>query len=177
MAHSVLLIPVREAEFVVRPRLERVAPTYLPTDPDEVAAHITLLGPFADLAQLDDGVLSELLSFFADVTPFEFRLTKVCSFPGGLTYLAPDPASPFRQLTHELSRQFPEFPPYGGEFDQVVPHLSVGTAEHSDPPDQVASELSFRLPITAHAQEAALYWYEQEGCRVVETFPFGTTAA
>ena len=44
---------------------------------------------------------------------------------GGTVYLAPSPAAPFRQLTHELFRRFPEHPPYGGAFDDVVPHLSV----------------------------------------------------
>lgn len=177
MAHSLLLIPVPEVDFVVRPRLERDAPESLSPDPDETTAHITLLGPFADRDRIDDGLLAELRSFFADVTAFEFKITDVSRFPDGVTYLCPEPASPFRQLTHELTRRFPEYPPYGGAFDDVVPHVSVGTSTHSDPPDLVRAELGFRLPITAHARQAALFWCEPNASRTVETFPFGTTAA
>ena len=55
-----------------------------------VVAHVTLLGPFADLAALDDGVLS-VHTFFGDVVPFGFELTGVSQFPEGATYLTPSP--------------------------------------------------------------------------------------
>lgn len=175
MPQSVLLIPVPEADFAVRPRLAREAPELLPADEDETAAHITLLCPFAAPEQLDEGVLAELGDLFADVTPFAFALTEVSSFPGGVTYLAPDPAGPFRQLTHELSTRFPEYPPYGDVFDEVVPHLTVSTLV--DGADRVRAELRPRLPVRAQARQAALYWFEPGGTRRLATFPFGTTAA
>lgn len=176
MAHSLLLIPVPEAEFVVRPRLDRRSPEYLPPGPDETTAHITLLGPFADRGAVDHGLISELQEFFADVLPFAFALTGISQFPGGTTYLSPDPAGPFRQLTHELHRHFPEFPPYGGAFDDVVPHLSVPILAGEEV-DKLRFELAPRLPISAHAREAALYWWEPGASRTLETFTFGTTAA
>jgi hypothetical protein len=176
MAHSLLMVPVREAEFVVRPRLERRSPEYLPPDPDETVAHITLLGPFADLADIDDGLVSELRDFFADVLPFAYRLTGISEFPGGTTYLSPQPSAPFRQLTHELHRRFPEFPPYGGQFDDVIPHVSVPIPDDEDV-DTLRFELGPRLPIDAHAREASLLWWEPGKVRSLETFTFGTTAA
>lgn len=176
MAHSLLLIPVPEAESVVRPRLERHSPEYLSPDPDETTAHITILGPFADLDSIDEGLVSELRGFFADVLPFAFRLTAICELRGGTTYLSPEPAAPFRVLTHELCRRFPEFPPYGGGFEEVVPHLSVPIPD-GEAVDNLRFELETRLPISAHAREAALYWREPRASRTLETFPFGTTAA
>lgn len=176
MAHSLLLIPVPDAEFLVRPRLERHSAEYLPLDPDETAAHITLLGPFTDPGDIDAGVISELRDFFADVLPFAFELTSICEFPSGTTYLSPEPAAPFRTLTHELAKRFPEFPPFGGRFDDVVPHLSVPIPEGEDP-GQLRFELEHRLPIGAHAREAALFWSEPGRSRTLETFEFGTTAA
>lgn len=176
MAHSLLLIPVPEAEFVVRPRLERSSPEYLSPDADETAAHITLLAPFADLRAVEHGLVSELRELFADVVQFAFRLTEISRFPDGTTYLSPEPAGPFRQLTHELSKRFPEFPPYGGEFDDVIPHLSVSVPEGEDL-DKLRFELGPRLPISAHAREAALFWCEPGASRTLETFSFGTTAA
>ena len=173
MAHSLLLIPVPELEFVVRPRLERRSPERLPLDEDEVIAYITLLGPFADLDAIDDGLISELQSFFSDVLPFGFELTGISTFPGGATYLSPEPATPFRQLTHELTRLFPE---YAGGFTDVVPHLIVPMPAGEDV-EQLRFEVGPRLPISAHAREAALYWWEPHHRRILETFTFGTTAA
>lgn len=176
MAHSLILIPVPEAEFVVRPRLERGWAEHLPAGPEETAAHITLLGPFAALDAIDDGLVYELGSFFADVLPFAFEITGIREFPGGATYLTPEPAAPFRTLTHELFKRFPEYPPYGGAFDDVVPHLTVPIPQGEDV-DQLRFEVGPRLPISAHAREAVLYWREPGAGRTLETFPFGTTAA
>lgn len=176
MAHSLLLIPVPELESVVRPRLHRRSPEFVAEDPEDVTAHITLLGPFADLADIDQGMVSELRSFFADVTPFAFELTGISRFPGGGTYLTPEPAGPFRRLTHELFRRFPEYPPYSGQFDDVVPHLTVPLPEGEDA-DTLRFQVAPRLPIWAYAREAALFWWEANHSHTVETFPFGTTAA
>ncbi len=176
MAHSLVMIPVPELDPVVRPRLARSSPGLVPADPDDPVAHITLLGPFASHAHLTDGVLDELADFFADVTPFGFSLRDVARFPGGTVYLAPDPAAPFRSLTHELMHRFPEYPPYGGAFDEVVPHLSVPLPDDEDE-DSLRRELSLRLPITAHALEASLYWWSEDGSRTLATFPFGMSAA
>lgn len=176
MPHSLLSLPVPELDALVRARLARRSPDEVPADPDDVVAHITLLSPFADRADVAPGVLSELRWFFADVTPFAFALASVNRFPSGTVYLAPSPSAPFRQLTHELFRRFPEFPPYGGAFDDVVPHLSVPLLEGEDV-EAVEHELAPMLPVTAHAREAALYWWEPGSSGTIETFPFGTTAA
>jgi 2'-5' RNA ligase len=167
MAHSVLLIPVPELETVVRSRLPDEA---VAVDPETVHAHITLLGPFAPHDAITDGLRSELRSLFGDVTPFRFELTEVCRFPAGTWYLSPEPATPFRQLTLALSRRFPEYPPYGGAFDDVVPHLTL-------PGDEEPFGMRQRLPASARAAEAALFWFEPGASRTLDVFPFGTSAA
>jgi 2'-5' RNA ligase superfamily protein len=176
MPHSLLSVPVPELDALVRARLRLRSPGEVPADDDDPVAHITLLSPFADRDGLTSGVLSELRWFFADVTPFTFALTSVNRFPGGTVYLAPSPAAPFRQLTHELFRRFPEHPPYGGAFDDVVPHLSVPLLEGEDLAS-VEREVGPRLPVTAQAREAALYWWEPGSSGTIETFPFGTSVA
>ena len=175
-ASSCLIVPVPELEAVVRPRLQRSSPEHLFPRPDDVHAHVTLLAPFAGEDALDDGMTGELAALFGDVTAFEFRLTRVAEFPGGVTYLTPEPAAPFRALTHELCQRFPEFPPYGGAFDEVVPHLTV-PMRHGEDPSAVRRELEPRLPVTAVAREVALVWYEPGALRVLERFAFGSTAA
>jgi hypothetical protein len=181
-AYSCLVVPVPELEPVVRPRLARTAPTYLFRDqdggPDEARthAHVTLLAPFAGEGEIDDGMLRELDSFFADVTAFTFRLTAVGKFDGGATYLTPDPSGPFRRLTRQLVARFPEYPPFGGAYGEVMPHISVPVPA-DETPESVQADLEARLPITATAREAQLVWFEPEGMRVLARFPFSTSAA
>lgn len=176
MAHSLLTVPVPELDKVVRDRLAHRSPEDLPLEPGDTVAHVTLLGPFARREQITAGVLTELGRFFADVTPFSYALTGVSRFPGGTVYLSPSPAAPFRQLTHELARRFPEHPPYGGAFGDVVPHLSIPLLPDEDL-ETVERELAPMLPVTAYAREAALYWWEPGAGGTLEVFPFGTTAA
>jgi len=176
MAHSLLMVPVPELDAVVRRRLELREPEHLPLQADDIAAHVTLLAPFGSREQVTEGVLAELRRFFSDVTPFDYKLTRVSRFPGGTVYVTPEPAAPFRQLTLELTRRFPEHPPYAGAFGDVVPHLSVPLLPDEDVTD-VEAELADRLPVSVHAQEAALYWWEDGACGTLETFAFGTSAA
>jgi len=149
-----IIVPVREAETVVRPRAMIAAPELLPAD---------------------DGVLSELAGFFGDVTGFAFRLTSVTEFPDGAVYLTPEPHDVFRRLTLGLHRLFPEFPPYGGAFDDVVPHLTVPMPEDEDV-STLRTLLRRRLPIEAHATEARLV-HVTDRMHTLARFRFGTTAA
>jgi hypothetical protein len=140
-----------------------------------IVPHVPLLDPFADLPGLDDGVLAELRSYFADVLPFAVRLNDVSQFPGGSAYLTPEPAAPFRHLTHGLVRLFPEFGRRRPAFD-VVPHLTVQLGPDEDL-DRLQVELEPWLPVATLAREAALWWLEEDGVRTLATFPFGTSAA
>lgn len=182
MAQSVLVIPVPEADFMVRPRRERGSPEYLHVDREDVVAHITLLTPFADVGDLGDhgevdaGLAFELRSLFADVLPFDYQLTRVSEFSGGAAYLSLAPAAPFRHLVARLRRQFPEYPPYAGDFDEVAPHVTVPVPQDADVA-RLGPELAPSLPIRAYAHQAALCWFESGRSRTLERFPFGTTAA
>ena len=79
-------------------------------------------------------------------------------FHDGATYLSPDPSAPFRRLTRQLVTRFPEYPPFGGAYGEVVPHISVPVPP-DETPESVRAELEERLPITAHAREAQLVWF------------------
>jgi 2'-5' RNA ligase superfamily len=108
--------------------------------------HITLLAPFhrgADL--LDPGLHAELRAFFATVAPFDFKLVEVRTFPDAHVYLAPEPDEPFREMTIALNALYPDCPPYGGLFPDIIPHLTIDATAHPNP-----------LPIDAHASIAQL---------------------
>ncbi|MEP6815745.1 MAG: 2'-5' RNA ligase family protein [Marmoricola sp.] len=175
MSHTVVRVPVREAETIVRSRALAAGSAYQPQDGD-VLAHITVLGPFMPESVIDDGVIAELERYFADVTAFSFTLEGVSEFPGGPTYLVPEPAAVFRRLTLGLLRFFPEFPPYGGVFEEVVPHISVPLPDGENA-DSLRAEIGHRLPIEAHAYSATLVRVAEGDTRTLATFPFGTTAA
>jgi hypothetical protein len=73
-------------------------------------------------------------------------------FPSGLIYLAPNPTEPFKRLTEIMAAAFPDWPPYGGAFDDVVPHLSIGENLTRDE----SRLLHEQLPIVATAEQVTL---------------------
>jgi len=159
-----IVIPVAEADRLVDSA--SAGPRRLPGF-GAVPAHITLLAPFLPEGQLDDSTWETLGQFFADITPFGFELTDVCEFPSAAT---------FRRLTSELHKLFPEFPPYGGAFDDIVPHLTVPLADGEDVTALTAA-LTPSLPLSVHAAAAAVFVTDDDGTRVLGTLPFGTSAA
>lgn len=162
--HSLLVVPL--------PGLLSVMP---PLARDATVPHVPLAEPFADVDTIDEGVLGELRSYFADVVPFPVRVSEVSQFPGGSAYLAPEPAAPFRHLTQGLARLFPELPRPRGTFD-LVPHVNVEVGPDEDI-ERLRADLHPWLPVATLAREAALWLRKEGGVRVLATFPFGTSAA
>jgi 2'-5' RNA ligase len=160
-----IIVPVPEAAAVVDGWRERTCNAKSSVG---VPPHITLLFPL--VAPITDELISGLAEVFAPVAQFALELRELRRFPGVL-YLAPEPAAPFEELTHELVRRYPEHPPYGGAFP-VVPHLTVaqGDDELLDRVE-VEVEAGAALPIVAKAREALLL---EEGSpwRTRARFPF-----
>jgi 2'-5' RNA ligase len=149
--HSALLVPVRTAEPLVRAIRER----YDPSARAGVPAHVTLLTPFVDPAETGDGLLVELAEFFAACEPFTISFPRTARFPDTL-YLAPDPAEPLRRLIEALIECYPGYPPYGGAFAEVVPHLTVAHGARAEVFDAIAAALRLGLPVLARIDEALL---------------------
>ena len=126
--------------------------------------YLTLISPFAPRHRLDDQFLESVRSVVASFDPFDFVLDRVGRFPQGVLYVAPEPARPFADLIHAFTREWPEYPPYGGAFDTVVPHLTVWFARlvpqliaGRDPePPGLADEVARGLPIHASATSVDL---------------------
>ena len=123
MAETALIIVVPEAE----PHVSHLRRQFDPSASRGLAAHITVLYPFMPPEEVTDTVANQIRAIALSFTAFGFQLSKVGLFPGAL-YLAPTPAHPFIALTVALARHFPEYPPYGGQFRNVVPHLTVAQA-------------------------------------------------
>jgi hypothetical protein len=105
----------------------------------------------------------------ASFEPFDFDLGRVGRFPQGVLYLAPDQPGPFVELIEAFSREWPQYPPYGGAYDTVIPHLTVWFARlvpqliwGRDPePPGLADELATALPIRASARSVDLVVMER----------------
>src|SRR6266545_3553167 len=97
------------------------------------------------------------LRLFAGQSAFDIVLAGCARFPGLVLYLDPQPALPFRALTAAITAAWPETPPYGGVFDDVVPHLTVATDVERETADEIEVDLAAQLPIAATIQEAWLY--------------------
>ena len=126
---------------------------YTPSGAGGLGPHVTLNVPFADSSVV--GVhLAELAGELAQFAPFDIVLRSAARFPGTL-YLAPEPAEPFVAMTEALGRAFPDFPPYGGEFDEIVPHLTIAQGDDSLL-DAIEAELAEELPLETRVERVWL---------------------
>lgn len=151
MRRTAVIVAVPQAGPVVDPWRER---TCVDKPSLGIPAHITLLFPFVPAELVDDRVLADLRSLFAATPAFEFAMRRTARFPDTL-YLAPEPAEPFVRLTEEIVRRFPDYPPYEGAFDTVVPHVTVA---HGEPEllDEAHADVRRALPLRSVASEAIL---------------------
>jgi len=154
----------RSAIVLVVPEVDEVVGRWRERDDPSAArgmpAHITLLYPFLDAAQLDDEIVTELEDYFRGVDGFDFVLRRVGRFPTTV-FLLPEPSDVFSGLTRSLTYRWPQCQPYGGQFPNSVPHLSVSRTEDVDRREEAATDIAPRLPISAVASEATL-WVEDD---------------
>jgi hypothetical protein len=127
MAESAFIVRVPEAEACVGALRERFdASVRL-----GVPAHITVLVPFMSPERITTAVVQRVHQALGEVPAFAFKLARVQRFTA-TAYLAPEPAAPFIALTRSLMRRFPEYPPFGGEHEFIIPHLTVAHCSASD---------------------------------------------
>ena len=98
-------------------------------------------------------------------------------FPGVAVYLAPHPATAFAELTSTLWRRWPECPPYGGAFSEVVPHLTAAMPADEATVAAITDVLAPRLPLAARADRVELWQHDTVGAwRPKASFPMGSGA-
>ena len=136
--------------------------------------HVTLLYPFAPLVELTDEVRAETRSFFAERRPFEFRLTHLAAWPR-VVYAVPEPDTELRGCMQALFAHFPQWLPYGGAHDVVVPHATVGEdVDAAGVYAEIEQRVMPHLPHRCQAQDVALLEeFAPERWRELERFPLG----
>ncbi len=149
---SALIITVPAAE----PAVARYRASLDDAAADGVPAHITVLYPFAPPAALTDQVRSRLAEVLGQHPAFSFELARVAWFGTQVVWLAPEPAAPFAALTAAVHAAFPEFPPYGGAYDDATPHLTVGHDRDLSLLQDAERDIAPRLPISARVDSVRL---------------------
>ena len=169
--HSVLQVPVPPLEPFIRARTEHYDPSYLSTDPAFTHAHVTALGPF--VPALTGDVARRVAAIAAETAPFDFVLARhLGRFTDGTLHLLPEPDEGFRKLTARLAAEFPEFPPYAGDFDPL-PHLTVDRLSDEVTVGSTLGLLGDLLPATCRAERLDLAWYEPHASRVLASWRLG----
>jgi len=172
MGHTVLAIPVPELDDVVRERTAFYDASFVSTDPDFVHAHITVLAPWVTAPTERD--LATVADIAAQAEPFEMSLADVEAFPDdGVFHLRPDPDEPLRKLTAALCAEFPEHPPYAGEFPDPTPHLTLDHPAGGVTLAEVRDRLAPHLPVTSRATRLDLQWWDNHDCRLLRSWPLG----
>jgi 2'-5' RNA ligase len=149
---SGLIIEVPEAERAVsepRSRMDGNARLGIP-------AHITVLFPFMPPAFIDDAVLRRLAGVFAAVPAFEHRLVRTNWFDEDVLWLAPEDDVPFRSLTESVHREFPDYPPFGGLYEDLVPHLTIADRCPLEQMKSAEQLVEKHLPINCVARGVSL---------------------
>ena len=174
---SAVIIPVAAAEAVVaehRRDLDLAASWGVP-------AHVTILFPFVPPSALDADVVGRLGAVIRSTRRFGCTFSRCEWFGEDVLWLAPDQDKPFRRLTLAVSAEFPDHPPYGGAFEDVVPHLTIGDLRGGTVSGLRAAETVVRrkLPVTATIDHALLIaGTDAPGSwRTVATLPLGAGTA
>jgi 2'-5' RNA ligase len=135
-------------------------------------AHITLVFPFLP-SPVDSQSVEELATIFRGIHPFEIAFASTGRFRATL-FLAPTPRDPILELIEAVVRRWPHHAPYGGTYDEVVPHLTV--ADRVDDHavlDSIDAQIAPHLPVTTRATTAALMEPDRQGVwRMRAALPF-----
>jgi len=130
--------------------------------------------PFVPPDAVDGGLSTALAGHFRGESPFPYRLTEVRSFPGNVVYLAPDEPGRFQRLTESTCDRFPGYPPYGGKYSGITPHMTVGKIRS----DEVEAALRLAgqqaVPLLCHARGVRLILNDGRSFRTMERFSLGT---
>lgn len=134
-------------------------------------AHITALHPFLDEDHLTDDVLAQLCELCAEQPRLDVVFRRTGRFAEVL-YLDPEPADGLRQLTVAIAERWPEAPPYGGSFEDVIPHLTVAHGAGDGVLADIEAHVLRGLPVRTQLAGACLYVFDGARWRLRAQLPF-----
>ena len=165
LPETALICRVPEAERYIAHYRER----YDPPARRKVPAHVTVLYPFMAPDLVTTSGRARCARSRPRCAASTYRLAETRRFPVAL-YLAPEPDDSFAALTGGVCRAFPDYPPFEGKFDTVVPHVTVA---HGDEPPLCEIEVELRIALAAGRRARAL---QGNGAHRKFPRPLGTDA-
>ena len=149
---SAVIVSVGAAEGVVggfRADLDPAAALGVP-------AHVTVIAPFVPPHLIDGTLLAALAETVRSVSAFDAAFARVAWFADTVAWLAPEPSAPFRELTEVVWARFPDYPPYRGIYDDIVPHLTIGENSGLSDMRAAAQVIERSLPIMTRVDRVTL---------------------
>ncbi|MGV8967963.1 MAG: 2'-5' RNA ligase family protein [Cellulomonas sp.] len=172
--HTAVIVPVPDAGRLVdehRCQFDVAASWGVP-------AHVSVLYPFVEPAHVDGLVVETLTAVCDSVAAFDCRFSRTQWFGHDVLWLDPEPAQPFRDLTSAVWAAFPEYPPYAGAHDGVVPHLTIAESRLGSltAVQRVEQAVQTGLPLSARIETVLLIAGTQapNSWRILHEFRLGT---
>jgi 2'-5' RNA ligase len=151
-----LIIPMLAAEGVVGGWRQSLDPSAAAGVP----AHITIHFPWVPADQVDHPVLRDLEEMVTAIPPFEVVFDRIGWFDRDVLWLDPDPKEPFIAMAAQSAARWPDQPQYGGQFESVIPHLTIGIGNR-DELHRAQARLAQVLPI--HDVVTQVWWITRTG--------------
>jgi hypothetical protein len=171
---SAIIVPIRLPPALADVRLRETQ-----DGPAGVPGHVTLLYPFVPPGSIDGGILAAVARVISAAEASDIRFREVRRWepgsgaPEGVVWLDPEPSEPFVRLIAAVSKAFPDYPPYGGMHDTVIPHVSLASVDRSHQ-GAVEAEARRWLPFRRHVRAATLIVEGADGrWRTRRRFPLG----
>jgi 2'-5' RNA ligase superfamily len=118
----VLLVPELE------PRIEDLRARHDPAARQGMPAHVTVLYPFMDPVKIGPTQRTRLAETVRGFQSFELSFARTGRFPEAL-WIQPEPIEPIVAMVRAIEAAFPDYPPYRGQFETVIPHVTVGLGD------------------------------------------------
>lgn len=168
MSRSALIVSVPAPALVNELRAQ------LATDASHgVPPHITLLFPFMPAQELSADVLTRVQRIASARPSLPYALSELGWFGSHVLWIAPSDPEPFLELIAALTAEFPAFLPYGGAFDSVLPHLTIGESVSLHALREAELAVTKILPIHGVARVITLLQEDTDGhWHSTHTFPF-----
>ncbi|MEV6278216.1 2'-5' RNA ligase family protein [Nocardia sp. NPDC051832] len=127
-----------------------------------VPPHISVLVPWVPMPKPED--LHRLRAAIADFEPFDVGFPAAGQFANGTVWLRPEPFDQVSDLLRAVYTAFPECPPYGGEFPDPHPHLTIATpGPHAATVLAAAEAALAAAPPPEFRLDAVTLWRESPG--------------
>ncbi|MFJ4867448.1 2'-5' RNA ligase family protein [Streptomyces sp. NPDC088757] len=165
---TALVVRIPEAEPVVGGWRERCDPSARAGVP----AHVTVLFPFLDEGRVDASVHAALTDVLGGHPSFDLRF-ETCGRLPDVLYLVPGPDKHLKRLTEAVAARWPEAPPYGGRFTEIIPHLTVAQGQEDAVLAEIETDLAGGLPFTARVASVELLVHDGTRWRERASFALG----